>query len=82
MSLSTKLLTMITYYLQIISRYPHLFAGKVKETNLFFALRVVKEKLGRDHQNFLSREQRRQGKLAMSLKNRQPKEVLDPVVSK
>lgn len=67
--------------MQIISRHPHLFAGETNELNLFFALRIVKQKHRRDRKSFLASKRRTVGGVSMTFKKsvRQPKKVIDLV---
>jgi ABC-type iron transport system FetAB ATPase subunit len=69
--------------MQIISKHPHLFAGKSNEANLFFALRIVAQKHRRERKKFLKEVQKREARLAKRLKNvRQSSEQVLDLVSK
>ena len=68
--------------MQIVSKHPHLFAGKDNEASLFFALRIVAQQHRRKREQLRQRV-KREGKLAKNLeKVRQSKEFLDLVSKK
>jgi hypothetical protein len=72
--------SLISTHVQIVSKHPHLFAGKNNEASLFFALRIVAQQHRRVRMRFLKRRQRMGRKLAKNLMEiQQSKEFLDLV---